>query len=177
MRASRVTGPSSSGVPWCNTPPDSTLPRPYFSLRRSTDGSPSPSREKERSASGTNIVFEATHPRPTRSCAYASPASLPRPSPGSLPARAGSPLAGRNSHPLDSKRSFKESSQFLLSQSTSRAWSHSIADPRLLSLFEDSVGQRSAVSATIEQTEKFVNYSPGQTMTFFGVRIFFPLKN
>jgi len=41
-----------------------------------------------------------------------------------LPARAGSPLAGRDSHPLDDVRNFKETSQFLLSQSTSRAWSH-----------------------------------------------------
>ncbi len=57
------------------------------------------------------IVFEATLPRPTRSCAYASPTALPRPSPGSLPARAGSPLAGRDSHPLDSTRSFMKSSQ------------------------------------------------------------------
>ena len=57
------------------------------------------------------IVFEAATPRLTRSRAYASPASLPRPSQGSLPARAGSPLAGRVSHPLDDKRSFMESSQ------------------------------------------------------------------
>ncbi len=42
------------------------------------------------------IDFEATHPRPTRSRAYASPISLPRPSQGSLPAQAGSPLAGRD---------------------------------------------------------------------------------
>jgi hypothetical protein len=55
------------------------------------------------------IDFEATYPRPTRSCAYASPVSLPRPSPGSLPARAGSPLAGRVSHPLDDVRNFMES--------------------------------------------------------------------
>ena len=52
------------------------------------------------------IAFEAKYPRPTRSRAYASPISLPRPSPGSLPARAGSPLAGRNSHPLDDKSKF-----------------------------------------------------------------------
>ncbi len=70
------------------------------------------------------IVFGATYPRPTRSRAYASPISLPRPSPGSLPARAGSPLAGQISHLLDSKRNFMESSQSLQSQSTSRAWSH-----------------------------------------------------
>ena len=55
--------------------------------------------------------FEATHPRPTCSRAYASPTSLPRPSQGSLPARAGSPLAGRDSHPRDSKQNFLESSQ------------------------------------------------------------------
>ncbi len=56
------------------------------------------------------IVFEATYPRPTRSRAHASSASLPRPSQGSLPARVGSPLAGRVSHPLDNNRSFMESS-------------------------------------------------------------------
>jgi hypothetical protein len=71
-----------------------------------------------------NIVFGTTYPRLARSRTYASPVSLPRPSPGSLPARAGSPLAGRVSHPLDRKRNFMESSQFLQSQSTSRAWSH-----------------------------------------------------
>ena len=56
------------------------------------------------------IVFEAKKPRPTRSRAYASPTSLPRPSPGSLPTRAGSPLAGRDLHPLDNKRNFMKSS-------------------------------------------------------------------
>ena len=71
-----------------------------------------------------DIAFEATYPRPTRSRAYASPISLPRPSPGSLPARAGSPLAGQVSHLRDDKRTFMESSQFLQSQSTSSAWSH-----------------------------------------------------
>ncbi len=71
-----------------------------------------------------DIAFEATYPRPTRSRAYASPISLPRPSPGSLPARAGSPLAGQVSHLRDNKRNFMESSQFLQSQSTSSAWSH-----------------------------------------------------
>jgi hypothetical protein len=70
------------------------------------------------------IVFGATYPRPTRSRAYASPISSPRPSQGSLPARAGSPLAGQISHLLDDVRNFMESSQFLQSQSTSRAWSH-----------------------------------------------------
>ncbi len=70
------------------------------------------------------IVFEAEIPRPTRSRAYASPASLPRPSPGSLPARAGSPLAGRVSHPLDDKSKFHGVIAALHSQSTSRAWSH-----------------------------------------------------
>jgi hypothetical protein len=53
------------------------------------------------------IVFEAVTPWLTRSCTYASPASLPRPSPGSLPARAGSPLTGRDSHPLDDKSKFQ----------------------------------------------------------------------
>jgi hypothetical protein len=68
---------------------------PTSHSRRSTERPPSPSRKTERSASGDDIVFEATYPRPTRSRTYASPISLPRPSPGSLPARAGSPLAGR----------------------------------------------------------------------------------
>jgi hypothetical protein len=77
-----------------------------------------------------DIAFEATYPRPTRSRAYASPASLPRPSPGSLPARTGSPLAGRISHPLDDGRNFMESSHLLQSQSTSRAWSHCMPYPR-----------------------------------------------
>ena len=70
------------------------------------------------------IVFEATYPRPTRSRAYASPASLPRPSPGSLPARAGSPLAGRALHPLDDDSKFHEVIAALQFPSTSRAWSH-----------------------------------------------------
>jgi len=75
------------------------------------------------------IVFEAATPRLTRSCAYASPIPLPRPSPGSLPARAGSPLAGQVSHLRDDERNFMESSQFLQSQSTSRAWSHRLSYP------------------------------------------------
>ncbi len=105
-RTSRVTGSSSSCVPWCNTPPDATSPCPYPSSRRSAERPPLPSGDTEPSASGMNVVFEAKYPRPTRSRAYASPASLPRPSPGSLPARAGSPLAGRVSHPLDDESKF-----------------------------------------------------------------------
>jgi hypothetical protein len=61
-------------------------------------------------APGTKALFVATHPRPTRSRAYASPIPLPRPSQGSLPARAGSPLAGQDSHLQDDKRDFMESS-------------------------------------------------------------------
>jgi len=57
-----------------------------------------------------DIAFGAATPRPTRSRAYASPASLPGPAQASLPARAGSLLAGRVSHPLDDKRSFMEPS-------------------------------------------------------------------
>ncbi len=53
------------------------------------------------------LVFEAVTPWLTRSCAYASPASLPRPAQGSLPARAGSPLAGRDLHPLDDASKFQ----------------------------------------------------------------------
>ncbi len=105
-RASRVTGLSSSYAPWCNIPPDTASPRPYFSLRRSTERPPSPSENSDPLASGTNIVFGTTYPRLARSRTYASQVSLPRPAPGSLPARAGSPLAGRVSHPLDRKTKF-----------------------------------------------------------------------
>ena len=105
-RTSRVTGPSSSCAPWSNTPPDMTSPRPYFSSRRSTERPSSPSGNRGTLGIRNNETFEAATPRLTRSHAYASPASLPRPSPGSLPARAGSPLAGRDSHPLDDTSKF-----------------------------------------------------------------------
>ncbi len=63
-------------------------------------------REKQNARQPECIIFGATYPRPTRSRAYASPTSLPRPSQGSLPARAGSPLVGRISHPLDYESKF-----------------------------------------------------------------------
>ena len=123
-RASQVTGPSSSYVPWCNTPPDSTTPRPYFSVEK-IRGETVIAFTQNRTLSIRNVItFEATYPRPTRSRTYASPIPLPRPSPGSLPARAGSPLAGQVSHLQDDERNFMESSQCLQSQSTSSAWSH-----------------------------------------------------
>ncbi len=80
------------------------------------------------------IVFEAATPRLTRSRAYASPASLPRPSQGSLPARAGSPLAGRDLHPLDDESKFHEVIAVLQFPSTSRAWSHYSPYPRGFSM-------------------------------------------
>ncbi len=79
---------------------------PLLLLEKIHGEASSPSRNSERSATGMNIDFEATYPRPTYSRAYASPISLPKPSPGSLPTRAGSPLAGRVSHPLDSESKF-----------------------------------------------------------------------
>jgi len=99
-----MPGPSSSCVPWSKTPPGAGLPSPNRGVTALAFGS--------NNTLGTRnvIVFEATHPRPTRSRAYASPVASPRPSPGLLPARAGSPLAGRVSHPLDDERSFMESS-------------------------------------------------------------------
>jgi len=107
-----------------------TRPRlAHFSVRSAMERSTSPSRKTERSASGMNIVFEAKKPRPTRSRAYASPISLPRPSQGSLPARAGLPLAAQVLHLQDDKRNLMESSQCLQSQSTSRAWSHCFSYP------------------------------------------------
>ena len=97
-------------MPWCNTPPDAILSLPQL-LFEKIYGKVAIAFTKFRTLGIREvIVFEATYPRPTRSRAYASPASLPRPSQGSLPARVGSPLAGRVSHPLDDKRSFMKSS-------------------------------------------------------------------
>jgi hypothetical protein len=111
-------------VPRCNTPPDPPPPRPYFSLRRSTQGSPSPSRKTERSASGVIIVFEATYPRPTHSRAYASPTALPQPSQGSLPARAGSPLAGRVSWASRARQTLATASPRTRWTTCEISWSH-----------------------------------------------------
>ena len=106
-RASQVTGPSSSYVPWSNTPPETppSLPRRYVCR-----GVLWPSGKTGPSASGKTIGFGAAVPRPARSHAYASQAPLLGSAPGLLPARAGSPLAGRVSHPLDDTQSFMKSS-------------------------------------------------------------------
>jgi len=71
-----------------------------------------------------DITFEAATPRLTRSCAYASPASLPGPaqrlttgSGGLTPGRAGFAPAGRQTK-------FHGAIAFLQFPSTSRAWSH-----------------------------------------------------
>ena len=105
-RASQVPGPSSSCVPWSKTPPGAVRSSPI------SHGTTAVAfRQNNTLGTRKDIVLEATHPRPTRSRAYASPAASPRPSQGSLPARAGSPLAGRVSHPLDDVRSFMETSQ------------------------------------------------------------------
>ena len=111
-RVSQVPGPSSSCVPWSKTPPGATAPRP-LSVR-----SPSSSGVAIPWTPGNLLISWLFHPRPTRSCAYASPNPLPSPAQGSLPARAGSPLAGRVSHPLDDEQGFMESSHtpFLLDQ-------------------------------------------------------------
>ena len=105
-RASQVPGPSSSCVPWSETPPGAVRSSPI-----SHGATAVAFRQKNTLGTRNEIVFEATNPRPTRSRAYASPAASPRPSQGSLPARAGSPLARRVSHPLDDVRSSMESSQ------------------------------------------------------------------
>ncbi len=104
-RASQVTGPSSSCVPWSNTPPD-TIP---YSPENSRRGWLLPSGKTGPSASGKAIGFGAAFPWPTCSHAYASPAVFPRQAQGLLPARAGSPLAGQDSHLLDDTQSFMES--------------------------------------------------------------------
>jgi hypothetical protein len=95
-RASQVTGPSSSCVPWSNTPPD-TLPSSPTSRRGRCGLRDNPAL----SASGKTIGFGAAVPRPARSHAYASPTPSLGSAPGLLPARAGSPLAGQVSHLLN----------------------------------------------------------------------------
>ena len=105
-RASQVTGPSSSCVPWSNTPPD-TIPSSPESSRR---GWLLPSGKTGLSASGKARGFGAAFPWPTRSRAYASPALFRRLSQGSLPTWAGSPLVGRDLHPLDDTQSFMKAS-------------------------------------------------------------------
>ena len=111
-RVSQVPGPSSSCVPWSKTPPGATAPRPLSVRSPSSSGRAIPWTPE------TMIISWLFHPRPARSCAYASPNPLPSPAQGSLPARAGSPLAGRVSHPLDDEQGFMESSHtpFLLDQ-------------------------------------------------------------
>ena len=100
-----MPGSSSSCVPWSKTPPGASPPRPSYG------GTAVAFRLFNAMGTRNGIVFEATHSRPTRSRAYASPSASPRPSQGSLSARAGSPLAERVSHPLDDERSFMESSR------------------------------------------------------------------
>ena len=106
-RASQVMGPSSSYVPWSNTPPDTPPSSPRRRFRR---GMLLPSSTTGPSASGKTRGFGAAFPWPARSSAYASPAVSPRPAQGWLPARAGSPLAGQDAHLLDDKQSFMETS-------------------------------------------------------------------
>jgi len=79
-------------------------------LARFAQGSLLPSGSSAPWASGKTIGFGAAFPWPTRSRAYASPATFLRLSPGSLPAEAGSPLAGRVLHPLDDEQSFMKAS-------------------------------------------------------------------
>ena len=95
-RASQVPGPSSSCVPWSKTPPGAFLPSP--------DRGEAAVAFRSNNALGTRkeIVFEAIHPRPTRSRAYASPVALPPPgarlatgSGGLTPGRTGFAPVGR----------------------------------------------------------------------------------
>jgi len=95
-RASQVPGPSSSCVPWSNTPPGASLPSP-IPVR-----SLLPSGRMKPSAPGISFLSWLHCPRPTRSRTYASPHRVTaKTAQGSLPARVDSPLAGRVSHPLD----------------------------------------------------------------------------
>src|SRR5215470_18683397 len=101
-RASQVTGPSSSCVPWSNTPPDTSPSSPKLA------GAGCCLQVKQDPRHPGSIGFGAAFPWPACSHAYASPTPFLRPSQGLLPARAGSPLAGRVSHPLDDEQSFME---------------------------------------------------------------------
>ena len=105
-RASQVPGPSSSCVPWSNTPPD-TLPS---SPKKLSPGMVVAFRENRTLGIREGRGFGAAFPWPTCSHAYASPTPFLRPSPGSLPAWAGSPLARRALHPLDDAQSFMKAS-------------------------------------------------------------------
>ena len=113
-----------------NTPPDATPPRPYFSSRRSTERSPSPSGKTEPSASGMSIVFEAAYPT-AHTLAYLrfadlvteTVARLATGSGGLTPGRAGFAPAGRRIEVSWSHR-------ILQSPSTSRAWSHCSSYPQ-----------------------------------------------
>jgi len=122
-RTSRVAGPSSSCAPWSNTPPDTTLPCPYFSSRRSTEGPSSPSGSLEPSASGLYEFRDRNPTAHTLACLRIAghiAETVARLATG----WAGSPLAGRDSHLLDDKSKFQGVIAFLLFPSTSIAWSH-----------------------------------------------------
>lgn len=104
-RASQVPGPSSSCVPWSNTPPETRPSSP----------------NSRRGRCGLQVIQHPGHPGrlevsgphtpwPTRSHAYASQALFPSPAQDLLPAWAGSPLAGQDSHLLDDEQSFMETS-------------------------------------------------------------------
>src|SRR4030095_10147088 len=100
-RASQVTGPSSSYVPWSNTPPDMVPSSP--TTRRSPCGLQV---NQDPGPPGRLEVSGPPAPWPTRSPASASPRPFLTPAQGWLPARAGSPLAGQDSHLLDDTQSF-----------------------------------------------------------------------
>jgi hypothetical protein len=99
-----VPGPSSSCVPWSNTPPGVTCCSPSGAAATMAFG------RDDSLGTRNDLLFVAASPRPTCSRAYASPTASPPPSQGSLPTWAGSPLAGRDSHPLDDERNFIASS-------------------------------------------------------------------
>src|SRR5712691_4456545 len=104
-RASQVPGPSSSYVPWSNTPPDTILSSP--ATRRGRCGL----QVIQHPGHPGSVEISGPHtPWPTRAHAYASPTTFLGSSQGLLPARAGSPFAGWDSHPLDDTRSFMASS-------------------------------------------------------------------
>src|SRR5712691_7550930 len=120
-RASQVTGPSSSYVPWSNTPPETILSSP--ATRRGRCGL----QVIQHPGHPGSVEVSGPHaPWPTRSHAYASPTTFLGSSQGLLPAQAGSPLAGRVLHLLDDTRSFMKLSH-LHSPSTGIAWSHCCA--------------------------------------------------
>jgi hypothetical protein len=123
MRASQVTGPSSSCVPCPKTPPS-----PSSASHPLTQISVLPSCSCTHSALGMTSISWLTS-RPARLRTYAWQVALLPPSQGSLPTGAGLPLAGRLRTRWTTHQRFLGVLADPRSPSTSIAWSHARPDP------------------------------------------------